>query len=421
MLTSQGRSLFQRESRCLGQREGGLYAQRARQAFDALDFGGGELEVVGGLEYARSGLLTLASAKTPPVNRVFGLDGGSSRTMVFRNGVVACANQALMACERRLLQENVPLEAHRTLAWVTHNRDVRAASYTRSESDDLVWLWRLQLTSDEVPSNATPQLIQELVKALADLASETQHAVRMTERLGLQQGDLLYLDGRLYPTRLYRFLLTTPGQGPEDIDLISNRDDWKHLIQLSITLIERALETDFLVLAVNKNPESRSILRFGADNSAKALWHDDRQWLSGLFENTPKDELGYTNWFVQRRHPSPRGGNSATTDVFQELKQELTLGLHEENYHIAFFYVYDPRVSAALRVETPRAMLVRYGSNALRLRVLSHIARGGGGVPGVIRMADAEARISQQEREALHRNSGLSPDWRFNHSRGAPR
>ena len=128
MLTSDVRRLFQRETNGLGHRDSGKYNLRARKVYDDLRFLGKEVEVVGDLQYARCELLDLAAWNDPNICCVYGLDGGSSRTMIFRNGTVACANQALLVSENRSMCQQMPLEAYRTLAWVTHNRDHRTIS-----------------------------------------------------------------------------------------------------------------------------------------------------------------------------------------------------------------------------------------------------------------------------------------------------
>lgn len=419
MLTSDVRKLFQRESNGLGHRDAGKYNRQALEVFDGLRFPGKEVEVVDTLKYVRSELLELASWSDERSQRVFGLDGGSSRTMVFRNGTIACANQALLVSERPSMINGVPLEAYRTLAWVTHSRDDNhtIASATL-ETHSLVSLWRVQLSNDEIRSD-NPQRIQEVVKAMADVSSEPQHLVRMADLVGLDKGDLVFVDGRLYPTRLYRYLISGMGKGADiDIDLLS-KDDWKNLIQASLDVIHLAIERDLLLIAINKTPESNTLLRFGTNDKTQR-WHNDRQCISALFEKIPPNELGYTNWFVQALHPALQGGGAETMDFFIDLSDELTLKRPASDYHIAFFYVYDPRVRAALRVEVPRIALGRHDPERLQLLVLSHVARGGGGVPNAIRIADGQAKITQQEREALQQHSGLMPDWDYNHSRGAP-
>jgi len=419
MLTSEVRRLFQRETYGLGHREAGKYHRKALEVFSRLRFPGREVEVVDDLEYARSEVLDLASWQDDHPRRAFGLDGGSSRTMVFRNGTVACANQALLATAGSLTLERVPLEAYRTLAWVTHNRDYRTISGAKFETHGLVSLWRLQLSNEEIHTDGSPHRIQEVVKALADVASEPQHFLRMVGLLDLGRDDEVFLDGRLYPTRLYRYLISGMGRGADvDIDLLL-KDDWKRLIQASLEVVHAATERDLVVVAVNKTPGSNTLLRFGVELKANQ-WHNDRQFVSALFEQIPRHELGYTNWFVQALHPALHGGGEETLDFFVELADELSLKQPTSAYHVAFFYVYDPRVRAALRVETPRCLLERHGAKRLRLHVLSHIARGSG-VPHVISLADAQARITQEEREALQQQSGLTPDWDYNHSRGAPR
>ncbi len=416
MLTSDVRQLFQRAATGLGGREAEAYPRRALATYEGLRFPGGELEVVGELNCARHSLLELAAWRDEAVTRAFGLDGGSSRTMVFRNGTVACANQGLLACERGLDVGDVPLEAYRTLAWVTHSREERLVSGAGCEDHGWVRFWRLRLGQREIDSDK-PQRIQEVVKAMADVASEPQHLLRMAELVPLGEGDLVFVDGRFYPLGLYAHLLNDLGRD-WDIDL-TNRDDWIALLQAPLDFIHLAAERGLVAAAINKTPTSRPLLRFGVPEP-KQLWHNDRQFVSALFERIPGDELGYTNWFVWARHPSPTGRGGESIDLFEELVH-FERKRPARDYHIAFFFVYDPRVRSALRVEVPRVVLERHGPERLRLLIMSHIACGNGGVPNAIRIADAGARITQEEREALLWDCGLTPDWEYNQSRGAPR
>ncbi|NIR16378.1 MAG: hypothetical protein GWN86_21635, partial [Desulfobacterales bacterium] len=72
---------------------------------------------------------------------------------------------------------------------------------------------------------------------------------------------------------------------------------------------------------------------------------------------------------------------------------KLQLKLHPEDYHVAYFFVYDPRTKgggSVLKVETPQIILRQHDPQELQLSVVEEIARGLG-VPNVIRRADSRA------------------------------
>jgi hypothetical protein len=155
-------------------------------------------------------------------------------------------------------------------------------------------------------------------------------------------------------------------------------------------------------------------LRFCLD-SPERRWASDRQFITAVLSDTPKDCLGYTNWFVQEAYPSWEERGSVID--LPKAVNEFGLTLEPSLYHVAFFYVYDPRVRSVFKIEAPRAVFQFCDPERLRTVLLAEMARGTG-VPNVIRKADSRARITQEEREALIRACGLDPDYYYNLSRG---
>ncbi|MCL6642456.1 MAG: DNA double-strand break repair nuclease NurA [Candidatus Bipolaricaulota bacterium] len=249
------------------------------------------------------------------------------------------------------------------------------------------------------------------------MTSEPTHATEMLDVLDIREG-LLLLDGALYPIGLYYYLLgELKGEwGYRWGVRLSDREEIVALLAAPVRLVETCVARKIPIIALNKTPETSWLLRFCLEERERR-WASDRQFMTAVLSDTPKDSLGYTNWFVQEAYPSWEERGSVID--LPKAVSDFALRLESSLYHVAFFYVYDPRVRSVLKVETPRAVLEFCEPERLQKTLLAEIARGKG-VPNVIRKADSRARITQEEREALIRACGLDPDYYYNLSRGEP-
>lgn len=388
------------------------WAEEARQAFAQLRLEG-DVRALSAPSCTSRSILQLA-APASPFRRTFGLDGGSTRPLHFANGTTLCANQAVMVSEPPLELEGLPLDAFCTVALVTHSFAASGgprADY-REERPGLLALWRLHLTRDYLRGE-----IDHVVKGLADSASEACHALRMAERLELGPGDLLLLDGNVFPIGLY-YLVSTGGLRRE-VDLASFPGALQALAQ-HLRLAEALAGRGTAYCGINKSPQTAYLL---GSLPEEGPWADDRQLIRALFHGLAKDRLGWTNWFLQERYrTSPQPRASEGSELFRELRW-LELQRPPEDYSLAYFFVYDPRTAgrmgSVLKVEVPWLILKGQDPEELQRVILSEIARGVG-VPNVIRRADSRARITQRERESFIRGSSLPPDLGYNQGRGEP-
>lgn len=389
----------------------GRWGEEARRAFSQLKLGE-EVRALAALEY-RSGPLLELAAQRSPFTRVFGLDGGSTRPIHFANGTTLCANQAVLVSEPQVELDGLPLEAFRALTLVTHSFAASGGSRADYHEDKVLALWRVHITRDYLRGD-----VDHVVKGLADSASEARHALRMTERLELGQDDLLILDGNIFPIGLYYYLISERGfRWGADLASFAGAIE---ILEQHLRLAELLAEQGAAYVGINKTPQTRYLLNC---LDGEGPWGDDRQLVRALFQGLPKDELGWTGWFLQERYRGYLSRKSSEgIDIFRELDQ-IELGLQPEDYHVAYFFVYDPRTAggggSVLKVEVPQIILKKHGPEELQLAVLGEIARGCG-VPNVIRRADSRARITQPEREFLIRNSGLPLDLGYNQGRGEP-
>jgi hypothetical protein len=413
MLSSDVRRVFFEELAALGERAGRapLHRDEARRLFEQLQCDG-PIKTIVPLARRAEPILSLAQHHDPSFPVLYGVDGGSTRPMHFEDGTTLCANQAVCITDPPLRHRGFPLEAWRTVAIVSHSfQNIGEAKVTHTQNTQ-VHQWRIHLTKDFLERE-----VAQIVKGLADVTSEPTHAQWMLELLDVREG-MLIIDGALYPIGLYYYLLgELKGEwGYRWGVRLSDREDIVVLLAAPVRLIEACVARRLPIVAINKTPETSWLLRFCLEERERR-WASDRQFMTAVLSDTPKDSLGYTKWFVQEAYPSweERG---AVIDLPKAIS-DFGLVLEPGFYHVAFFYVYDPRVRSVLKIETPRAVFEFCEPERLQRVMLGEIARGKG-VPNVLRKADSRARITQEEREALMRACGLDPDYYYNLSRGEP-
>lgn len=409
MLSLDVRKVFQREIKEFGAKAQRLtdHRREAKEVFQALNLDR-EIKAYTQLEYRRAPILELAARKRD--FSVFGIDSGSTRLMPFENGTTLCANQAIMCAEPPISVGKLPLEAFRTVSIVSHShRNELGGAHAQRQELGFVHLWRIHISRDFLKRK-----VDHIVKGLSDCASEGWHTLRMTGELDLKDG-LVILDGSIYPIGLYYYLVSEE-RFDWDINLVEWDEGVKILAQ-HVKMVESFRQHQIPYVGINKNPETKYMLHFCMSEEQRN-WANDRQFIGAVLCDVSKDELGYTNWFVQEGYPSRLVKAEGSIDLFKELRV-FKLKLEPHSYHVCFFFVYDPRVRSVLKIETPRAVLDLCDSEELRLWVLSEIARGKG-VPNVLRKADSRARITQEERLSLLRCSPVRVDISYDQTRGEP-
>lgn len=418
MLSSQAKRVLREELERFGRRAHRLSPRpgdQARRTFAELELDE-EIQALTEPTYRHEGLLELASQSFPDRPQIYAIDGGSTRPQALTNGVTLCAFQAVMAGPPDTTIGGVPLDAFRSCSLATHAwGDLGGARCDSSESV-YVHLQRIHLSRDLI---ARDDDIVRVLQGLARVATEPYHALRLLPSLDTTQ-SWLWLDGPIYPIGLYYDLAGEP----------LGEDDWSAwpgaagILAYPLQLVETSIQHAVPLVGINKNPEGAWLMEFALSEHER-IWSADAQFIKGVLDQTPNDSLGYTNWFVQKGYSLPRrspGSERESFDIFETPAKVVDLERDVGDYHVCFFYVYDPRVDAILKIEAPRAILEEFGPERLQSHSLAQIARGRG-VPPAIRRADARARITQREGKALMdllRGTGLHPDWHYNQSRGEP-
>ena len=385
----------------------------ARQLFSQLQLDG-SIKPLGEPFFRSAPILDLAVQRFPEWETVYAIDGGSTRPMPFENGTIMCANQAVLSSDPASELHGLPLEAYRSVSIVSHTfRDDLGGASAERELSDLIHLWHIHLTPDKVKRK-----VEQLVKGLADIASESTHTLRMLDALNLKEGFFI-LDGNVFPIGILYYIAGERDASwgwKWDIHL-DELDEAVAILQMPLRVAEVFYQRGLAYVALNKNPDTKWFIQYCLD-ARRQYWSNDRQFFKAVLSDAPKDHLSYSSWFVQEEYPSPAGGAGESVDLFRKL-HAFELAHEPSAYHVCFFYVYDPRIRTVMKIETPRLMLRAHDSGKIQQKMLSELARGQG-VPHAIRRADSRARITQEEREALMRECGVGLDLIYNQTRGAP-
>jgi len=409
MLSSEAKQALRRQLRDFSQKirlSGRDHREEARRVFSKLQLNG-PIRALTPIGYAHEEVLSLAKQADadPMLSPLYAVDGGSTRLQRLEDGTTLCAYQAVLASDPDTRFQGLPLEAYRSLALVSHaHRLDIGGAHVEILKERFLHLRRVHLTRHDLDRD-----VESVINGLARVGAEAYHALRMLELLEPTRGMWL-LDGPLYPVLLYYYFAGGPA-----VRGVS-WTDWEPAVRIlgePLRLVERCAERTIPLLALNKTPGGAWLLEFAVLPQERS-WASDAQFLKAVLSETPRDALGYTNWFVQEEYALPPERESF--DLFEHLRERFSLELPPRAYHVCFFYVYDPRVQAVLKVEAPRAIVEVHTPERLQRKVLGEIARGKG-VPPAIRRADSRARITEEESTGLLRDSGLEIDWLYNQSR----
>ncbi len=409
MLSSEAKRALRKQLRAFSEKirlSGYDHREEARRVFSQLQ-PDGPIRALTPVSYTHEDVLSLAQQADvdPTLSPLYAVDGGSTRIRRLEDGTTLCAYQAVLASDPDTRLQGLPLEAYRSLALVSHAHrlDIGGAHFEMLK-ERFVHLRRVHLTRHDLDRD-----VESVIGGLARVGAEAYHALRMLDLLEPEQG-LWLLDGPLYPVVLYYYFAGGPAVRTW------SWADWEPAVQIlsePLRLVEQCAERKVPLLALNKTPGGAWLLEFAVPSPERS-WASDAQFLKAVLSETPRDALGYTNWFVQEEYALPPERESF--DLFEHLRERFALRLPPAAYHVCFFFVYDPRVQAVLKVEAPRAIVEVHTPERLQRKVLGEIARGKG-VPPAIRRADSRARITEEESAGLLRDCGLEIDWLYNQSR----
>jgi hypothetical protein len=321
-----------------------------------------------------------------PFPTVHGLDSGTINPRTFRNGLVLDVAQAAMAAT----PSDLDLHRGRTIIKSVHSNDATVdidsewvaldGGYGRARVVHLEHLSR-----DQEP----------VVHGLSLYLAESHHA---RSNAGVV-GDLLLLDGPVYPKQLMQWAEHYRGLR----DLVTAEPLVEEVLENYVCLVERFVERGVPLAGFVKNPSSGALVR-ALRGRAPTPWADDAALFGQILERREggervTDELTWTNWFRSRL-----GADGAFADGDLGVERRLD----PADYEVAFFVVYDPREDLAFRVELPGAFA---RDPDVRERVRDHVlaeVAARQGPPLAISKADSLARIGAAEKASLIEKIGDS-------------
>ena len=322
-----------------------------------------------------------------------GLDAGTINPTAFKNGLVIDIAQAAMSAT----PSDLELHRSRTTVMTVHSNDETMTVDERWDTYD-----ERYSRSRAVKIPPLPRFAEGVVHALALYLAESNHALDHADAVG----DLLVLDGPIYP----RGLLRWADQHPDLADFLLEDPRPTTVLENYVRLVERFVERDVPLVGFVKNPATRVItrtLKNRPDVGVATPWNDDAALFTRLLERgeyvpdvdgerweRDTSALTYTNWFRSRGgvdRPLSADGDALGVDR----------DLAPETYEVTFFVVYDPRDDLVYRIEAPYAFTREPTlRKRLTLQVLQDVAVAHG-PPTIIEKADELARIDRSEKRSL--------------------
>jgi len=317
-----------------------------------------------------------------PFDTSHGLDAGTLNPTAFKNGLTLDVAQAAMAAD----PSNLELHRSRSLVATVHTTD-------ETRDYDLDWTRyddgysRRRVLQVPGVSRFEDEVVHELGLYLAESTHARQHANVV--------GDLLVLDGPLYPKRLFNW------EGREaELSRLAREATPQGIVENYVRLVERFVERDVPLVGFVKNPSSRYLVRT-IGRKAVAPWTNDAGLFTRLLEvredgDRDAEDITFTCWFRSR------GGSDRTVSAAGDA-MGVERRLDPECYEVAFFVVYDPREDLLFKIETPYAFARDDDARAaLTTQLVSEVAAERG-PPTAVRKADELARIGASEKAATRR------------------
>lgn len=336
----------------------------------------------------------------------YGLDGSTTRSLSFNNGLVAGASAAKIGvCGD---SDNADLARNTTTTLVAHLndeefslKDVRSADLDVPEGID-AHVFRF-------PQCERTSRIEEYIVGVSRTYAEGKHA---REFAGQLDGPL-FVDGPLYPTPAFDWMLfEQAGKGLRRMTTV-----WPEMVadilQNYVSTVETMYDNGLPVVGVVKTGRSSvaldaletKIRNADADVSLPLPWTSDVLLFSEAL-HTQEDLYGdrghivsYTPWLFQTAH-EVHGESVVPFGTFDGVSLEHG---DPQEYQRAFFYARCPRSDTVMRIEAPY-MFVRNERTRERIRrkALVELVQQQN-EPRAIALADDSARITKTDRENLRR------------------
>ncbi|WP_273838422.1 DNA double-strand break repair nuclease NurA [Halococcus sp. PRR34] len=335
----------------------------------------------------------------------YGIDGSTTRSLRFHNGLIAGASAAKLGVSGE--SDNTDLARRTTTTLIAYlNADGFSLGGARSAGLDTPEDIDAHLFS--FPSCERTNRIEDYVVGVSRTFAEGKHARELADELD----GPLFIDGPLYPSPAFQWMLFGQVEGgPRGMAEI-----WPEMVgdilQNYVSTIETMYENDLPVIGIVKTGRSSVALTALEDKIRNTdidglelplPWSSDTQLFSNAL-HTEADLYGdrghlisYTPWLFQTEQTA-HGESVIPFGSFDGVS--LRYGDPQE-YQRAFFYARCPRSGTVMRVETPY-MFARNDRFRERIqrKALVELAQQQN-EPRAITFADENARITRNDRKNL--------------------
>lgn len=300
-----------------------------------------------------------------------GIDAGTLNPRSFTNGLTLDVAHAAAAS----VPSDLSLHRKRTIVTAVQSNDHRVVfEDSWADFDDSATDGRVVQAPRDTDNG------RESAHVYALYLAESTHLAKVYDTAG----DLLYLDGPLYPLGLLRWLEVDPAFGRSDLtgEVLSNY----------LGTYERALEEGTPVVGFVKNPSGARVVRRLRDegHGPPVPWSNDAGFFRHFLASEDAGDLTFTNWFVSRLYADSLFDVAPPFDA------------SDDDLLPAVMYVHDPRHGTVHRAEAPLGFVRDEDTReAVTRQTLKEVAVGR--VPRAVAKADSLARVSNEQRESLVR------------------
>ncbi len=344
-------------------------------------------------------------------NFACGIDGSTTKDMVYNNGLIISASVAGVAVTGK---EDVSDINDRKNICVSTYFDDNDLGINKKYMNDNTNVTVNQLDRVDNLTSDLPTWISSISRSYAE--------GKQFEWISKDITEPIFVDGPLLPADILIWILYHQ-QGDSRRSPMEN---WPELIQeimqLYVNSIENCILSNTPVFGVQKTTNSTRVLDAIAEKSPELSrkdipWTNDATLFSNALQQTEISGavMSYTPWYVEKNIQI--GGNYGRVIPFKNYDEiELKHGSPEE-YMRAFFYAKPPNTKTVYRIGVPTMLFERgYDKNVLRDIALAEMSKEFS-EPLPIVIVDKKIRITKNIRSKIRKLINVESHINHNKSR----
>lgn len=336
--------------------------------------------------------------KTPEYNHSYGIDGSTTKELVFNDGLMVAAAVGKAGVSQK---QNIPDSCQTGSVCVTTYFDQADLSINDPNIPGV------DFEHTSLPNvMASNKKIYDWLTSIGRTQSESKRFNAVAQDI---DNSPIFIDGPLYPAELFTWILHDQDNSIAGTPMEDMSEIIIDIMQTYIDSIEICIRDQIPVFGFQKSTTATRVLDALEEKKPEIVdeltWVDDAKLFNDALSHTQKGEMiSYSPWYIENEVDV---GRSRVEPLKNYDKLDLKYGDYE-SYKRAFFFVKPPNRKTVFRVGTPYEMIgTKYDMNELRYIVLNEV-----GIqrkePPAISLADEKARIGLDLRDEFRRfiNSG---------------